>query len=159
MWAGRGWIIIAQSKANYLSCTAPSLESTPIKIWPGVHCRGVSAHALNLLKRKINRMRIRYTAWFVGKQQRARDGYRWIFILQVLVFSLHCSVPQRMPFLRSYREAQQNHRGVPITLDDGLSHHICRLCNRKFLSAESFIVLAKASYEKRRALPPRPLTS
>ena len=64
-----------------------------------------------------------------------------------------------MPFLRSYREAQQNHRGVPITLDDGLSHHICRLCNRKFLSAESFIVLAKASYEKRRALPPRPLTS
>ena len=37
---------------------------------------------------------------------------------------------------------------IPITLDDGLSHRICRLCNRKFLSAESFIVLAKASYEK-----------
>ena len=37
-----------------------------------VNCRGVSAHARNLLliiKRKINRMRIRYTAWFVGKIQ------------------------------------------------------------------------------------------
>ncbi len=47
---------------------------------------------------------------------------------------------------------------VPITPKDGLSQHICRPCNRKFLSAESFRVLAKASYEKSRAPLPRPLT-
>ncbi len=45
---------------------------------------------------------------------------------------------------------------VPVTLNDGLSKHICRPCNRKFLSAESFRVLAKTSYEKRGTPLPRP---
>ena len=39
---------------------------------------------------------------------------------------------------------------VPVIANDGLSQHICRPCNRKFVSAESFRVLAKASYEKNR---------
>ncbi len=47
---------------------------------------------------------------------------------------------------------------VPIAPNDGLSQHICRPCNRKFISAESFRILAKASYEKNRASLPRPLT-
>ncbi len=47
---------------------------------------------------------------------------------------------------------------VPFTPNDGLSKHICRPCNRKFVSAESFRILAKASYEKNRASLLRPLT-
>ena len=47
---------------------------------------------------------------------------------------------------------------VPFTPNDGLSKHICRPCNRKFVSAESFRILAKASYEKNRAFLLRPLT-
>ena len=47
---------------------------------------------------------------------------------------------------------------VPVIANDGLSQHICRPCNRKFVSAESFRVLAKASYEKNRTSLPRPLT-
>ena len=34
--------------------------------------------------------------------------------------------------------------------NDGFSKFICRPCNRKFLSAESFRALAKASYDKSR---------
>ena len=40
--------------------------------------------------------------------------------------------------------------------NDGVSQYICRPCNRKFLSAESFRVLAKTSYDKSRGALPRP---
>ena len=42
---------------------------------------------------------------------------------------------------------------VPVAPDDGLTKFICGICNRKFLSAESFIRTAKASYEKNKASP------
>ena len=42
---------------------------------------------------------------------------------------------------------------VPVAPDDGLTKFICRICNRKLLSAESFIRTAKASYEKNKASP------
>ena len=38
-----------------------------------------------------------------------------------------------------------------VAQDDGLSGVICRPCNGKFVAAESFRVLAKASYDKCRA--------
>lgn len=41
---------------------------------------------------------------------------------------------------------------VPVSQNDGLSQYICRPCNRKFLAAESLRVLAKASYDKCRAV-------
>lgn len=37
---------------------------------------------------------------------------------------------------------------IPVERDDGLSPYICRPCNRKFLSAEAFIALAKSNYDK-----------
>ena len=45
---------------------------------------------------------------------------------------------------------------VPVVPNDGLSKYICRPCNRKFLAAESLRVLAKASYDKCRAVQARP---
>ena len=42
----------------------------------------------------------------------------------------------------------------PVAADDGMSHYICRPCNRKFLAAETFIMLAKASYAKSITLAP-----
>ena len=45
---------------------------------------------------------------------------------------------------------------VPVTPNDGLSKYICRPCNRKFLAAESLRVLAKATYNKCRAVQARP---
>ena len=42
---------------------------------------------------------------------------------------------------------------VPVAPDDGLTKFICGICNRKLLSAESFIRTAKASYEKNKASP------
>ena len=42
---------------------------------------------------------------------------------------------------------------VPVVPNDGLSKYIC---NRKFLSAESLRVLAKASYDKCMAAQARP---
>ena len=42
---------------------------------------------------------------------------------------------------------------VPVAPDDGLTQFICEICNRKLLSAESFIRTAKASYEKNKASP------
>ena len=47
---------------------------------------------------------------------------------------------------------------VPVSQNDGLSQHICRPCNRKFLAAESLTVLAKDSYIKCRAVLSRPLS-
>ena len=38
---------------------------------------------------------------------------------------------------------------LPVTADDGLSQHICRPCNRKFIAAESFRSSAKTSYERK----------
>ena len=40
---------------------------------------------------------------------------------------------------------------VPVAPDDGLTKFICGICNRKLLSAESFIRTVKASYEKNKA--------
>ena len=37
---------------------------------------------------------------------------------------------------------------LPVVASDGLSHYICRPCNRKFLAAECFRSTAKTSYEK-----------
>ena len=42
---------------------------------------------------------------------------------------------------------------VPVAPDDGLTKFICGICNRKLLSAESFLRTAKASYEKNKAHP------
>ncbi|KAL5517815.1 hypothetical protein EMCRGX_G003436 [Ephydatia muelleri] len=42
---------------------------------------------------------------------------------------------------------------VPVAPDDGLTKFICGICNRKLLSAESFIRTAKASYAKNKASP------
>jgi len=38
---------------------------------------------------------------------------------------------------------------LPVTANDGLSHYICRPCNRKFVAAESFRSSAKRSYERK----------
>eukprot|EP00731_Ephydatia_muelleri_P019665 Em0012g490a len=42
---------------------------------------------------------------------------------------------------------------VPVAPDDSLTKFICGICNRKLLSAESFIRTAKASYAKNKASP------
>ena len=37
---------------------------------------------------------------------------------------------------------------LPVTENDGLPKHMCRPCNRRLTAAESFIHLARSSYEK-----------
>ena len=46
----------------------------------------------------------------------------------------------------------------PVVAISGHSEYICRPCNRKFLAAEAFIVLAKSSNEKQQ-LPLRSISS
>ncbi len=48
--------------------------------------------------------------------------------------------------------------GMPVVQNDGHSWYLCRPCNRKFLSAEALIKLAKASYEKSIPSLPTPRT-
>ena len=61
----------------------------------------------------------------------------------VALFSLNSGLAERLSKVAD----------VPVAPDDGLTKFICGICNRKLLSAESFIRTAKASYEKNKASP------
>ena len=135
---------------------------------------GDSAHASNFTrnasifnnyKTESTQIRIRYTAWFVGK---IVSGFNRAMATEETVLCRICSnfvdckhsisLFSRECLASGLAERLSKVTDVPVTPNDGLSQHICRPCNRKFISAESFRILAKASYEKNRTSLPRPLT-